>query len=59
MKSADGHIWEEGDLVSLPLDGEEFESEQICETGIVVLAILNQATGKVIYPINEMGFYKR
>lgn len=58
MKSADGHIWELGDKVSLPLDGEEFQNEQICENGKVVLAILNETTGKIIYPINEMGFYK-
>ena len=57
-KSADGHEWKEGDLVSLPLDGEEFEDEQICENGRVVLAILNETTGQIIYPIDEMGFHR-
>lgn len=57
MKSADGHEWELGDKVNLPLEGEELYEEQICENGRVVLAILNENTGKLIYPINDMGFY--
>lgn len=33
-KSADGHEWKVGDRVSLPLEGEELENEQICENGL-------------------------
>lgn len=57
-KSADGHEWALGDKVSLPLEGEELYPEQICENGRIVLAILNEATNEIVYPIDEIGFYR-
>lgn len=58
-KSADGHEWQEGDIVYLPLEGEELYDEQICYEGEIVLAMKIKETGEVIYPINEMGFYNK
>jgi hypothetical protein len=54
MKDSRGRVFEIGDTVSVPLDGEEMYSEQVAETFEVVMA-LRHKDGRMIYPINEMG----
>lgn len=57
MKDARGREFKIGDQVSIPLDGEEFQDDQVCETFEVVLA-LKHKDGRMIAPINEMGYIK-
>lgn len=57
MQDARGKTFKIGDKVSVPIDGEEMYEEQICETYEVVMALRHE-DGRMIYPINEIGFIK-
>lgn len=56
MKDARGKEIKVGDVISIPLNGEEFHDEQICLKYDVILAFKPRDGGEIIEAVNEMGY---